>query len=81
MLRGRIDVGLVVEQFLDAQQDLLHCDVRLPVFLLVENREADCSGGIDVGMREDGLEDALGWSESECLYLTGKSCEKSMTSA
>lgn len=80
-MRGRFDIGLVVEQFLDAQQDLLDRDVRLPVFLFVEDREANCSGRVDVGMRKDWLEDALGWSEFDCIYLTGKSCEKSMTSA
>ena len=77
-MRGRLDIGLVVEQLLDAEQDLLDGDVRLPVLLFVEDREADRSGGIDVGMRQDWLEDALGRPECDCLYLTGKSCEKSM---
>lgn len=72
-MRGRFDIGLVVEQLLDAEKDLLHGDVRLPVFLFVEDGEADRSGRIDVGMRQDWFEDALRRSEFNLLYLTGKS--------
>ena len=63
LLCGTLNVGLIVDQFLDAQQDLFHCYVGLPVFFIVEDGEADCSGGVDVGVWEDWFEDAFGGSD------------------
>ena len=62
LLCGAFDVGLVLQQFLDAQKDGLDRDVGLPVFLVVEDGEADCARGVDVGVGQDRLEDALGGS-------------------
>lgn len=45
----RLGVG-VVEQVLDAKEDLLHRDGRFPRFLLVQDREADGAGWVDVRM-------------------------------
>lgn len=57
---GRIlDVGLV-EQVLDAEQDLFDCDRGAPVLLLVQQRQADGAGGIHVGMEQWRLELAFG---------------------
>ena len=46
-LGGRLRVG-VVEQVLDAQEDLLDRDGRLPRLLLVQDRKADGAGRVDV---------------------------------
>lgn len=51
LLSWAFDVRLVLEQLLDAEQDLLDCDVRLPVLLLVENRQANSPRGIYIGVR------------------------------
>lgn len=50
-LRWRIGIW-VIEKILDAQQDLLDRDCRLPAFLLVQNRQTDGAGRIDIGMEE-----------------------------
>ena len=62
LLGGAFDVGLILQQLLDAQEDGLDRDVGLPVLLVVEDREADRARGVDVGMGQDWLEDALGGS-------------------
>ena len=62
LLGGAFDVGLVLQQFLDAQEDGLDGDVGLPVLLVVEDGEADRARGVDVGVGQDGIEDALGGS-------------------
>lgn len=36
ILRGALDVGLVLKQLLDAQEDLLDGDHRFPIFLLIQ---------------------------------------------
>ena len=68
-LRRRLRVWLV-EQRLDTQQDLLDCDSRLPAFLLVEDREADGAGGVDVGVEE--RRDEFAWIVSECVDLESR---------
>lgn len=59
---GALKVGLVLDQFLDAQQDLLDGDEGLPVLLLVEDGQAHCAGGVDIGMGQDRLEYTFGGS-------------------
>lgn len=51
LLGWALDVGLVLQQLLDPQQNLLHCDVRLPVFLFIQNGEADSSRRVNIRMR------------------------------
>ena len=71
LLSGTIDVGIVLEQFLDACQDRFDSQVWLPVLLLVQDAEAHCSRGVDVGVRQDWLEDALGRTELGEAYRMG----------
>lgn len=56
LLCGTLNVWLIFEQLLDPCKYLLDCDVWLPVFFLVENRQTNCSGWIYVGMRQDRFE-------------------------
>ena len=56
VLGGALDVGLVFDELLDAQEDLLDGYAALPVLLLVKDAQADCTRGVDVGVGEDGLE-------------------------
>jgi hypothetical protein len=57
-LRGRLGIRLV-EQRLNAQQDLLDGDGGLPALILVQDGQADSAGGVDVGVEERGREFAL----------------------
>lgn len=50
-LGGRLRVRLV-EQRLDAEQDLLDGDGRAPALLLVQDRQADGARGVDVWVEE-----------------------------
>ncbi len=55
----RLSRGLgvgVVEQVLDAEEDLLDGDGRLPRLLLVQDRQADGAGWVDVRVEERGCE-------------------------
>lgn len=52
-LRGRFGVG-VVEKILDAKQNLLDRDGWFPRLFLVENRQADGTRGVDVGVEQRG---------------------------
>lgn len=59
----RIGVG-GIEEFLDAEKDLLDGDGGFPAFFFVENGKTDCAGGVDVGVEERWCEFALwrfGW--------------------
>ena len=51
----------VVEEILHAEQDLLDGNGRLPSLLLVQDREADGPGWVDVRMEERWDELALWW--------------------
>ena len=51
----------IVEQVLDAQQDLLDRDGRLPAFVLVQDAEADCTRGKHVGVKKRWRELAFRW--------------------
>jgi hypothetical protein len=42
----------LVEQILDAQEDLLDGDSRLPCIFLVQDGQADSAGGVNVGVEE-----------------------------
>lgn len=46
----------VVQQVLNAEQNLLHCDRRLPCLFFVEDGEADRARGVDIGVEERGDE-------------------------
>jgi hypothetical protein len=59
-LRRRIRVDLV-QQHLNAQQNLLDRDRGLPAFFFVQNAEADGAGGVDVWVEERRRELALWW--------------------
>jgi hypothetical protein len=50
-LSRRLGVGLV-QQRLNAEEDLLDGDGGLPAFLFVENGQANGSGRVDVGVEE-----------------------------
>jgi len=50
-LGRRLRVGLI-EQRLNAEEDLLDGDGGLPAFLFVEDGQADGSGRVDVGVEE-----------------------------
>lgn len=54
-----LDIG-IVEQLLDAHQDLLDRDGGAPVLLIIEEGEAHRAGGVDVGVKQRGLKLALG---------------------
>lgn len=54
-LGGRVRVG-VVEQILDAQQDLLDSDGGPPGLLLVQDRQANGAARVDVGVKQRRLE-------------------------
>jgi|688.fasta_scaffold185460_2 hypothetical protein len=44
LLLGRaVDIGLILQELLHSEQNLLDCYVWLPVLLFIENREADCA--------------------------------------
>ena len=47
------DVG-IIEKVLDAEEQLLDRDRGPPILLLVEQREADCSRGVYVGVEQRG---------------------------
>ena len=59
-LSGRVRVDFV-EQHLDSEEDLLDGDGGLPGLFLVEDREADGAGGVDVWVEEWRREFALWW--------------------
>ena len=80
LLSRTLDVGLILQQFLNPQQNLLHRNVRLPILLLIQNRQAHCSRRIDVGVWQNWLEYTFGRSIQREYYLTGKSWQKSMLS-
>jgi len=50
-LGGVLDVR-VVQQILNSEQDLLNCDGWPPVFLLVQQRQANGSGRVNVGVEK-----------------------------
>jgi len=50
----------IVEEILNAEQDLFDGNGRLPTFLLIQNAEAHGSGWIDVGVKEGRYEFAFG---------------------
>lgn len=62
MLRRALDIGFILQQFLDSKENLLDCDVGLPILLLVQNGQADCARGINVRVREDRFEYTFGGS-------------------
>lgn len=63
-LRGRIRVDLI-EQHLNAEQDLLDGDRRLPGFLFVQDRETDSARGVDVRVEE--RRDEFACAKSACV--------------
>ena len=63
MLGWALDIWLVFQQFLDAEQDLFDGDVRLPIFLVIQNAEPDSAGRVDVRVGQHRLEHAFGGSE------------------
>lgn len=72
LLLGRaFNIWLILDQLLDAQQDLLDRNVRFPVLLVVEDRKTDCSRRVDVGMGQHRLKHAFRRSSFELSYLTG----------
>lgn len=50
-LGGRLGIG-VVQKILDAQEDLLDSDSRLPSLVFVEDRQADGTGWVDIRMEQ-----------------------------
>lgn len=50
-LSWRLGVG-VVKKVLDTEQDLLDGDSWFPALLFVQDGQADCAGGVDVGVEE-----------------------------
>jgi len=58
-LRRVLDVG-IVEQILDADQELLDGDCWPPVLILVQQAEANCSRRVDVGVKQWGTKLDLG---------------------
>jgi len=64
-LCGRVWVRLV-EQRLDAEENLLDGYGGLPAFFFVEDAEADGAGGVDVGVEEWGDEFACCRSSVSC---------------
>ena len=75
-LGGVLDVG-VVEKILNAQQDLLDGNCGPPVFLLVQDRQADCSRWVDIGVEERGHELHLGGCGGEVILEYDLSLVKS----
>lgn len=61
---GRIGVG-GIEEFLNAEEDLLNGDGGFPAFFFVEDRETDGSGGVDIGVEE-------GWCEFACSLVSSR---------
>lgn len=58
-----------IEEFLNAEEDLFDGDGGFPAFFLVENRETDRAGGVDIGVEE-------GRCEFACLSIsTGSNAE------
>lgn len=62
---------------MNAQQDLLDCDCRLPMFLLVQNRQADGAGWVDIRMEERGYEFA--YRKSALLYTNDRNEEHTLS--
>ena len=58
-LRGRLGIGFI-EQILDTEKDLLDGDRGSPCLLLVQDRETDGAGGVDVGVEQR-------WRELACI--------------
>lgn len=54
-----LDIRLI-QQVLNAQENLFDCDCRTPVFFLIQKRQADSARRIDVRMEQRRLELALG---------------------
>lgn len=65
-LGWRLGVG-VVEQVLNAKQDLLHRDGRLPCLFFVEDRETDRARWVDIGVEERG--DKFACSDANMLAM------------
>lgn len=59
-LSWRLGIG-VVKKVLDTEQDLLDGDSWFPALLFVQDGQADCAGGVDVGVEEGRDEFALWW--------------------
>lgn len=80
-LGGRVDIGLV-EQLLDAEQDLLDGNRRLPALLFIEDGQAHGAGWVDIWVEERRRELAL---RRLCwvlyFYCLCVSCLASLTSS
>ena len=51
----------VAHEVLNAQQDLGDGQTRPPILVLVQNRQTDCTRGVNVRMEKHRVELALGW--------------------
>ena len=67
MLRRAFDVWFVFQKLLNSQQDLLHCDVWLPVFFIIQDREAYCARWVNVWVWKYRLEHAFGRPDWEVV--------------
>ena len=65
-LGGVLDVG-VVEEVLDAEEDLLDGDGGPPVLLLVQDAETHCARWVDIGVEQWWHELHLGWCGGEVI--------------
>merc|ERR1719431_713000 len=66
-LSGVLDVR-VVEEILNTQENLLHSDGWPPVFLLVQDGEANCSGGIHIRVEQWWHKFDFGRSSGEVVF-------------
>ena len=55
-LGGTLEVGVVLDELLDAHEDLLYRDAGLPVFFFVEDAQTHGAGRVHVRVRQDWLE-------------------------
>ncbi len=67
LLCWAVNVRLIFQQLLDSQQNLLHCDVRLPVLFVIQDRQAHGSWWVDVRVWQYWLEHAFGWSDRKVV--------------
>jgi len=63
-LCGILDVG-VVEEVLNANQELLDGNGRSPILILVQQTQTHCARGVHVGVKQRWTELDFGWSGGE----------------
>jgi len=71
-LGWRFGIG-IIEQVLNADEDLPDGDCWLPTFFFVQDRETDCARRVDIWMEKRGREFAFWWLRR--VFIRKRECE------